>query len=346
MDLVDEVYMGHVVQGSTGQAPARQAALGAGLPKTVPCTAVNKVCASGMKAIILGAQSILAGDNEIVVAGGQESMSNAPYYLARGETPYGGVNLLDAIVHDGLWDSFNNIHMGSCAEATAEKYSITREEQDAYAINSYKRSALAAEAGIFAKEIVPVTIPGKRGQPDVIVSEDEEYKKVNFSKIPSLNTVFKKQGGTVTAANASTLNDAAAACVLMSEAAVKKTGVTPIAKIIAHADAATDPIDFPIAPAHAIPKLLKKAGLKKEDIASWEVNEAFSVVALANAKELGLDLSIVNINGGGVSLGHPIGMSGARIVNSLALNLKPGEYGVAGVCNGGGGASSILIQKL
>lgn len=254
-NLVEECYMGQVLQGSSGQAPARQAALNAGLNKSTPCTTVNKVCASGMKAIIFGAQSILLGDHDIVVAGGMESMSNAPYYMTRGETPYGGVNMLDAIVIDGLTDSFKGIHMGVCAESTASKYQITREQQDKYAIESYKRSAAAAKDGIFAKEIVPVTIVGTRGKPNTIVSEDEEYKKVNFDKLPTLNTVFKKDGGSITAGNASTINDGAAATVLASEEAVSKYNLKPLAKIIAYADTATDPIDFPIAPALAIPKV-------------------------------------------------------------------------------------------
>lgn len=345
-NLIEECYMGQVLQGGAGQAPARQAALNAGLNKSTPCTTVNKVCASGMKAIIFGAQSILLGDHEIVVAGGMESMSNAPYYMARGETPYGGIHMIDAIVIDGLTDSFNKIHMGVCAENTASKYKISREQQDNYAIESYKRSAAAAKDGVFAREIVPVTIAGKRGKPDTIVSEDEEYKKVNFDKLPTLNTVFKKENGSITAGNASTINDGAAAMVLASEEAVSRLNLKPLAKIIAYADAATDPIDFPIAPALAIPKLLEKGGIKKEDVSMWEVNEAFSVVALANAQILGIDTSKVNIFGGGVSLGHPIGCSGARIVNTMAINLSSGQYGIAGICNGGGGASSILIQKL
>ena len=345
-DAVQEVFFGHVLQGSTGQAPARQAALNAGCHKSTPCTTVNKVCASGAKAIMLAAQSIKLGDNDVVVAGGMESMSNAPYYLARGETPYGGVNLVDGIVNDGLFDSFNKMHMGLCAENTATKYKISREAQDAFARLSYERSAAAVASGALAKEIVPVVIPGKRGAPDVTVSEDEEYKKVNFDKFSKLATVFKREGGTVTAANASTLNDGASALVLMSEAAVKKYGVAPLAKIVAYADAATDPIDFTVAPALALPKLLAKGGITKDQVALYEINEAFSVVALANIQELGLDPSKVNVNGGGVSLGHPIGMSGARIVGALVHQLKPGEFGAAAVCNGGGGASSVLVEKL
>lgn len=247
--------MGNVLQGGLGQAPARQAALNAGLQVSTPCTTVNKVCASGLKSVIFAAQSILLGDNDIVVAGGMESMSNAPYYLARGETPYGGVNLIDGIVNDGLTDSFNKIHMGLCAENTATKYKVSRADQDEYAKSSYTRAAQAAAAGVFAKEIVPVVIAGKRGKPDVTVTEDEEYKKVNFEKLPTLNTVFKKEGGTVTAGNASTLNDGAAALVLMSEEAVKRTGAKPIAKLVSYADAATEPIDFPVAPAFALPKV-------------------------------------------------------------------------------------------
>ena len=320
--------------------------LDAGIPVTVPCQSVNKVCASGMKAIVFGAQSIMLGDNDIVVAGGMESMSNVPYYLKRGETPYGGVKLDDGIVHDGLTDAYKHIHMGNCAENTAKKFGITRQQQDEYAINSYKRSAAAIQNKIIEKEIIPVVIPGKKGAPDTIVNEDEEYKRVNFNKFTSLPTVFQRENGTVTAANASTLNDGAAACVLMTSKTAEKLGKKPLARIIGFQDAAVDPIDFPISPASAIPKLLETNGINKQDISMWEINEAFSVVALANIKLLDIDPSKVNVNGGAVSLGHPLGMSGARLVNILALQLKPGQYGVAGICNGGGGASSILIQKL
>ncbi|KAF4008850.1 hypothetical protein G4228_000656, partial [Cervus hanglu yarkandensis] len=284
-------------------------------------------------------------NQDVMVAGGMESMSNVPYVMNRGTTPYGGVKLEDLIVKDGLTDVYNKIHMGNCAENTAKKLSIAREEQDAYALNSYTRSKAAWEAGRFGNEVVPVTITVK-GKPDVVVKEDEEYKRVDFSKIPKLKTVFQRENGTVTAANASTLNDGAAAVVLMTADAAKRLGVKPLARIAAFADAAVEPIDFPVAPAYAVPKVLKDAGLKKEDISMWEVNEAFSLVVLANIKMLEIDPQKVNINGGAVSLGHPIGMSGARIVVHLAHALKQGEYGLASICNGGGGASAMLIQKL
>uniref|UniRef100_A0A7N4P4U1 Acetyl-CoA acetyltransferase, mitochondrial n=1 Tax=Sarcophilus harrisii TaxID=9305 RepID=A0A7N4P4U1_SARHA len=282
--------------------------------------------------------------NDVMVAGGMESMSNVPYVMSRGATPYGGVKLEDLIVKDGLTDVYNKIHMGNCAENTAKKLNISREEQDAYAINSYSRSKASWEAGVFTDEIIPVTV-SQKGKPDIVVKEDEEYKHVDFTKVPKLKTVFQKENGTVTAANASTLNDGAAALVLMTTDAAKRLNVKPLARVAAFADAAVAPIDFPIAPAYAIPKILKTSGLKKEDIAMWEVNEAFSLVVLANMKMLDIDPKRVNINGGAVSLGHPIGMSGARIVVHMVHALKQGEYGLAGICNGGGGASAILIQK-
>lgn len=343
---VQEVFMGNVVSAGAGQAPARQAALGAGLSQSTPCTTVNKVCASGMKAIMLAAQSLMCGSQEIIVAGGMESMSNVPYYLHRGETPYGGVHLQDGIVFDGLTDAYDKIHMGACAEQTAKKYEVSRQEQDKFAIESYKKSADAAKEGIFAKEIVPVTIQGKRGKPDVVVAEDEEYKRANFEKFGTVPTVFLKDGGTITAANASTLNDGAAACVLMTRQAADRLGVKPLARIVGFGDAAVEPVHFSIAPAYAMPKVLKEAGMKMEDVSMFEVNEAFSSVVLCNMKHLKLDQSKVNIHGGAVSLGHPIGMSGARITGRMALHLQPGQYGLAGICNGGGGASAILIQKL
>uniref|UniRef100_A0A8I5Y5Z3 Acetyl-CoA acetyltransferase, mitochondrial n=1 Tax=Rattus norvegicus TaxID=10116 RepID=A0A8I5Y5Z3_RAT len=315
---VKEVYMGNVIQGGEGQAPTRQATLGAGLPIATPCTTVNKVCASGMKAIMMASQSLMCGHQDVMVAGGMESMSNVPYVMSRGATPYGGVKLEDLIVKDGLTDVYNKIHMGNCAENTAKKLSISREEQDKYAIGSYTRSKEAWDAGKFANEITPITISVK-GKPDVVVKEDEEYKRVDFSKVPKLKTVFQKENGTVTAANASTLNDGAAAVVLMTAEAAQRLKVKPLARI---------------------------AGLKKEDIAMWEVNEAFSVVVLANIKMLEIDPQKVNVHGGAVSLGHPIGMSGARIVVHLAHALKQGEFGLASICNGGGGASAVLIEKL
>ncbi|XP_075707706.1 acetyl-CoA acetyltransferase, mitochondrial [Rhinoderma darwinii] len=342
---VNEVYMGNVLQAGQGQAPTRQAALGAGLQISTPTTTVNKVCASGMKSIMLAAQSLMCGHQNVMVAGGMESMSNVPYCMTRGATPYGGVKLEDLIVKDGLTDVYNKIHMGNCAENTAKKFSIGRDEQDHFAIGSYTKSKAAWESGLIAKEIAPVTI-SQKGKPDVVVQEDEEYKRVDFSKFPKLKTVFQKDNGTVTAANASTLNDGAAALVLMTSESADKLNVKPLARILAFADAAVDPIDFPIAPAYAIPKVLSAAGLKTEDITMWEINEAFSIVVLANIKMLAIDPAKVNINGGAVSLGHPIGMSGARIVGHMAHALKKGQFGVASICNGGGGASAILIEKL
>ncbi|CAG0920609.1 unnamed protein product [Notodromas monacha] len=346
-DAVQEVYLGNVVQAMGGQAPARQASLFAGLPKSVLCTTINKVCASGMKSVMMAAQSIKSGTNNLMIAGGMESMSNCPYYMKRGETPYGGVTLFDSIVFDGLTDVYNECHMGNCAENTAKRMKISRKEQDDYAARSYKLSAEAWKSEVFSRELVPVVVPPKKkGGESTTVTEDEEFKKVNLLKLPTLNTVFQREGGTVTAGNASTLNDGASALVIVNEQALKQYNLTPLARIVAGADAATDPIDFPIAPALATPKLLELAGVKKDDVAMWEINEAFSVVVLANIKMLDIDPSKVNIHGGAVSLGHPIGMSGARIVTHLVHTLKAGEKGVASICNGGGGASSILIEKL
>ncbi|XP_055945716.1 acetyl-CoA acetyltransferase, mitochondrial-like [Argiope bruennichi] len=345
-DAVQEVYMGQVLQAGAGQAPARQAALNAGLNISTPCTTVNKVCASGMKSIMLASQNLMLGHQDIMVAGGMESMSNSPYYLARGETPYGGVHLLDSLVYDGLTDAYQKFHMGVCGENTAKKMGISRKEQDEFAINGYKKTANAVESGVFSKEIIPVTIPGKRGKPDVVINTDEEYKRVNFEKVPQLPTVFQKENGTITAANASTINDGAAACVLMTADAAEKMNVKPLARIVGFADAAVAPIDFPISPAFAIPKLLECTGIKLEDVALWEINEAFSVVVLANIKMLKLDPTKVNVHGGAVSLGHPIGMSGTRIVNHLVHALSSKQYAVAAICNGGGGASALMIQKI
>nr|QFU80950.1 AACT3 [Eotetranychus kankitus] len=346
VDDVDEVILGQVLQAGCGQTPGRQAAIGAGLSQRVPCTVVNKVCASGMKAIAFASQSLALGDVDVIVAGGMESMSNAPFVVPRGEIPYGGLSLVDVVVNDGLTDTFNNCHMGQCAEQLAAKYEITRAQQDEYAKTSYTRCLKSITDGVFAKEIVSVSIPGKRGKPATLVEKDEEPEKVDFDRLATLNPVFIKGTGTITAANASSLNDGAAALVLMSSKAVAKFGVKPLAKIVSYADAAVAPVDFGIAPAYAMPKALEKAGINKDQIAQFEINEAFSAVALANLKELGLDANKVNVNGGAVGLGHPLGMSGARIVGTLALNLTPGEYGLAGVCNGGGGASAMLIQKL
>ncbi|XP_015188541.1 PREDICTED: acetyl-CoA acetyltransferase, mitochondrial isoform X2 [Polistes dominula] len=345
-DQVKEVYMGNVCQAFLGQAPARQATLFADLPKSTICTTVNKVCASGMKSVMLAAQSLQCGHQEIILAGGMESMSNVPFYLKRGEISYGGVRLEDGIVYDGLTDVYNKFHMGNCAESTAKKFKITRQEQDEYAINSYKRSAAAYEKKVFKDELIPVNVPQKKGKPDVIFAEDEEYKRVNFDKFDKLNTVFLKENGTITAGNASTLNDGAAALILTTADVAQKLNLKPLARIVGFQDAATDPIDFPIAPALAIPTLLEKTGLNKNDIALWEINEAFSVVVVANQRLLDIDPSKVNVHGGAVSLGHPIGMSGARIIVHLAHALKSGEKGLASICNGGGGASSIVIEKL
>ncbi|CAF1211027.1 unnamed protein product [Adineta steineri] len=340
---VQEVYMGHVVQGGVGQAPARQASMYAGLPKETSCTTVNKVCSSGMKAIMMASQSLMCGHQEVMIAGGMESMSNVPYYFPRGDTPYGTLQLEDGIAKDGLTDVYDKIPMGLCAEKTAKKEGFSRVDQDNYAKQSYERTAKAWKEGKFKDEVIPVTITTKKG--DVIVKEDEEYKKVDFEKMKTLRTVFQKDG-TITAANASKINDGAAVCLLMTRQAADKLGCKPLARIIAFADAETDPVDFSIAPTLAIPKLLKLANVDKKDIAMWEINEAFSSVALANGKILGISNDKLNIHGGGVALGHPIGMSGARLVVHLCHSLKPGEKGVAGICNGGGGASSIMIEKL
>lgn len=299
-----------------------------------------------MKSIMLAAQSLQLGHQEVVLAGGMESMSNVPYYLRRGQTPYGGIALLDGIVFDGLTDVYNKFHMGNCAENTAKKFNISRAQQDEYAISSYKRSEAAYKNKAFASELVPVSVPQKKGQPDKIFAEDEEYKRVNFEKFTKLPTVFQKENGTVTAGNASTLNDAAAALILTTPQKAQQLNLKPLARVVGFHDGATDPIDFPIAPAVAIPPLLQKTGVKKDDVALWEVNEAFSVVVLANQQLLDLDPGKVNVHGGAVSLGHPIGMSGARIVVHLVHALKPGEKGVASICNGGGGASAIMIERL
>ena len=344
---VTEVYMGNVLQANVGQAPARQAAKFAGLPDTVHCTTINKVCASGMKSIILGAQSIMLGDNDVVVAGGMENMSMVPHYIeGRNGTKLGNITVTDGLVKDGLTDVYNNYHMGNAAELCAVDCTISREEQDAYAIQSYKRSAAAWQAGKFNDEIVPVEIPQKKGDP-IQFKEDEEYKNVMFDKIPSLKPVFQKEG-TVTAANASTLNDGAAAVVLMSKEKADKMGIKPIAIIRGYADAEQAPEKFTTAPAKAIPRAIEKAGLKPENIDFYEINEAFSVVALANNKHLNLDASKVNINGGAVSLGHPLGASGARIIVTLINVLKQNKakYGAAGICNGGGGASAMVIENV
>jgi acetyl-CoA C-acetyltransferase len=345
---VQEVYIGNVLSAGLGQAPATQVAAGAGLGFEIPCTLVNKVCASGMKAVMLGAQSIMLGQNDVVVAGGMESMSNVPYYLqkARYGYKYGHGELLDGVLFDGLTDVYNQCAMGVCADNTAKEMNITRQDQDNYAINSYKRSAAAWTAGKFKDEIVPVEIRDKKGNV-TLFGEDEEYKNVFFDKIPSLKPVFSKDG-TVTAANASTLNDGASALVLMSKEKAEALGLKPLAKIRGFADAAQDPMWFTTTPSIAIPKAIKHAGIDKKEVAYYEINEAFSAVAIANNIKLGLDPEKVNIHGGAVALGHPLGSSGSRIITTLINVLKQnkGGIGVAGICNGGGGASAIVIENV
>ena len=344
---VDEVFMGNVLQAGVGQAPARQAALGAGLGQNVPCTTVNKVCASGMKAIMLGAQTILAGDNQVVVVGGMENMSQTPHYVAgRQATKFGNITMLDGITKDGLLDVYNKVPMGNCAELCAKEHQITREDQDNFAITSYKRAADAWQNGRFSNEIVPVAVPQRKGDP-IMVSEDEEYKNVFLDKIPGLKPAFDKEG-TITAANASTLNDGASALVIASKEAVEKNGWTPIAKIVSYADAAQAPEWFTTAPSLAVPKALDKAGMTVADVDYWELNQAFSVVGIANTKLLGLDPSKVDVNGGAVALGHPLGNSGSRIIVTLINVLKQNnaKIGGAGICNGGGGASAMIIESI
>ena len=344
--LVDEVLMGNVVQAGNGQAPARQAALYAGLSESVACTTVNKVCASGMKAVMQGAQAIMAGDAEIVVAGGMENMSLIPHYVhLRNGVKFGPTSLVDGMQKDGLTDAYDNNAMGVCADLCASEYNITREAQDNFAIQSYGRSAAAWEAGKFDAEIVPVEVPQRRGDA-IVVSKDEEYTNVKLDKIPSLAAVFTKEG-TVTAANASTINDGAAALVLMSEEKAQSLGLTPLAYIKSYADAAQEPKWFTTAPAKALPKALDKAGISISDVDFFEFNEAFSVVGLANAQILGLDNDKINVNGGAVSLGHPLGCSGARIIVTLisVLNQNNAKIGAAAICNGGGGASAIVIER-
>ena len=344
---VEEVLMGHVVQAGAGQAPARQAAIYAGIPDTVPCTTVNKVCASGMKAIMQAAQSIALGQASIIVAGGMENMSLIPHYMhLRTSTKFGPAKMEDGMQKDGLVDVYDQQAMGVCADACADKYNFSREDQDAYAIQSYKRSAAAWEGGHFAEEVIPVPVPQRKGDP-VLFKEDEEYKNVYMDKIPNLRPAFTREG-TVTAANASTINDGAAALVLMSAEKAAELGLKPIAAIRGYADAAQEPKWFTTAPAKALPLALKRAGVDIEDIDFFEFNEAFSVVGLANIKLLSLDDSNVNVNGGAVSLGHPLGCSGARITVTLAhiLNQRNAKFGAAAICNGGGGASALVIERL
>lgn len=344
--LVDEVFMGNVVQAGNGQAPARQAAIEAGILNTTPCTTINKVCASGMKAVINGVQAIRSGDAEIVVAGGMENMSLIPHYLyARTGNKFGAATLIDGLQKDGLVDAYDNNTMGVCADACAKKYKFSREDQDAYAIQSYKRSANAWESGKFKNEVVPVKVPQRRGD-DLIIDTDEEYTKVKLDKIPNLRPAFTKNG-TVTAANASTINDGAGAVILMSKTKAKKLGLKILATIKSYADAAHEPEWFTTAPAKALPKALDKAGISINDVDYFELNEAFSVVSLANMKILDLDDKNININGGAVSLGHPLGCSGVRILITLinVLEQNNAKIGAAAICNGGGGASAIVIER-
>lgn len=344
---VEEVFFGNVLTANNGQAPARQAALGAGVSNTVPCTTVNKVCASGSKSVMLGTQSILLGDTDLVVTGGMESMSNTPYYMDKARFGYkmGHGNIVDGILKDGLWDVYNDYHMGNAAELCASECNISREQQDEYTIESYKRAAEATEKGYLKDEIVPVEVKGKKET--ITVEEDEEFKNIKYDKVGKLKPVFQKEG-TVTAANSSTINDGAAALVLASKEKVDELGLNPIAKIVTYADAAKEPERFTTAPADALQKLVNKAGKTLDDVDYFEINEAFAVVAQANNQILNLDPSKVNVFGGAVSLGHPIGCSGARILSTLTsvLKHKGGEIGAMGICNGGGGASSILIEKV
>jgi acetyl-CoA C-acetyltransferase len=346
--LVQELFVGNVIAEGLGQAPATQVAANAGLGFNIPCTLVNKVCASGMKAVMFGAQSIMLGHNDVVLAGGMESMSNIPYYLMKARTGYryGHGELLDGLQYDGLTDIYNHCAMGVCADNTAKEMNISRKDQDDYAIASYKRSATSWSGGKFNDEIVPVEITDRKGNTSLF-SEDEEYKNVNFEKIPSLRPTFTKDG-TVTAANASTLNDGASALVLMSKEKAQDLGVKPIAKILGFADAAQDPMWFTTTPSLAIPKAMKQAGVDKKDVQYYEINEAFAAVALANNIKLELDADKVNVNGGAVALGHPLGSSGSRIVTTLINVLKQNNasIGVAGICNGGGGASAMVVERL
>ena len=345
---INEVLMGNVCNANLGQAPAKQASIGAGLSYEIPCTTINKVCSSGMKAVMLGAQTIMLGHNEIVVAGGMESMSNIPYYLPkmRWGSKFGQQNVIDGLQKDGLTDAYDHKAMGMSGDATAIKYGFSREDQDTYAIQSYKRAAKATETGKFENEIIPVAIPQRRGD-DLLISEDEEFKNVKFDKIPTLRPAFNKDG-TVTAANASTLNDGAAALILMSEKAVQKYNASPIAKIISFADASHEPSWFTTAPTKATPVALQRAKLEFGDIDLFEVNEAFAVVAMAFAETCNVSKDKINIHGGAVSLGHPLGCSGARIITTLAhaLHEEDGKFGCATLCNGGGGASAIVIERM
>lgn len=345
---VEEVFFGNVLSANLGQGPARQAAIGAGLPQSTICTTVNKVCASSLKAIILGAQNIMLGTSSVVVAAGAESMSNTPHYLPNLRTgaKYGDQTLVDGVLKDGLTDAYKKEHMGLQGELCADDHDLSREAQDEYAINSYKKAQAATEAGLF-KEIVPDEVSGGRGKPPVKVDRDDEVKNLNVDKLKAIRPAFKSDGS-ITAPNAAPINDGAAAVVLMSEAKVKELGVKPIAKILGWGDAEREPERFTIAPSLAVPKAIKHAGLTEKDIDFYEINEAFSVVALANIKLLGLDADKVNVYGGSVAIGHPLGCSGARIVTTLTsvLKEKGAKIGCAGICNGGGGASALVIENL
>ena len=345
-DLVDEVIMGNVLTGGQGQAPARQAAIFAGLPEKTECMTINKMCGSGLKAVMLAAQAIQTGDAEIIIAGGQESMSNAPYVLEKARNGYrlGNGEIVDSMVKDGLWDVYNNVHMGNCAEACAKDFKFTREELDEFAITSYKKAIAAQKEGKFKNEIIDVKV--KMGREEVVINEDEEPTKVKFEKIPNLKPVFDKNG-VVTAANASSINDGAAALLVMSEEKAKELGLQPLVEIIAQSSAAKAPIEFTIAPTDAINKVLKKSNLKVTDIDLFEINEAFAVVSLANNKLLGLDTSKVNVNGGAVALGHPIGASGARVLVTLIHEMKKrnSNLGLASLCIGGGEASALIVKN-
>lgn len=344
-EKVNEVFMGNVVSAGIGQAPAQQASIYAGLPTNIPCTTVNKVCASGMKAIMLGAQSIMNCDNEIVVAGGMESMSNIPYYLEKARTGLrlGHGQVTDGIIKDGLWDPYNNYHMGEAGELCSREYKVTREDQDKFAKESYTRTIKAYEKGYFNKELVPVVVEGKMKQ---TITEDEEYRKVNFDKMPTLKPVFQKEG-TITAANASKINDGAAAVVLVSEEKLRELGLQPVARIISFADASQSPEWFTTTPIRAMNNALNKAGMQMADMDYAEINEAFSCVPIVNAQQLKIPMDRLNIWGGAVSMGHPIGCSGARITVTLSsiLHEMKGRFGIAGICNGGGGASAIIISR-
>ena len=347
-EQVEEVYFGNVCSANLGQAPARQAALKAGIPISVPCTTVNKVCSSGIKTVMIGAQAIMTGQQDIIVAGGMESMSNVPYYVpdARWGSKYGNRTLVDGLAKDGLTDAYDGQAMGICADATAEKYNISRETQDEYAISSYQRAAEATSQGWFKDEIIPVAVPQRKGDP-LMVTEDEEYKRVKFEKIPSLRPAFTK-GGTVTAANASTINDGASAIILVSKRKAEELGLKPLAKIVAFADAAQEPQWFTTAPTIAAPRALERAGMTMQDVDYFEVNEAFSVVSLACAQEVEVEREKMNVFGGSVSIGHPLGASGARILTTLnnVLTHKDATVGMAAICNGGGGASALIIEKV